>query len=245
VAVRPLYLHEIVDIRGDQAVPYMEQSVLGFRAAETADRGLVLYGTWYVMGSTGRWPQVVNLWEMADGWDGWERLCRSTNLRREANEELSQWWREAYERRTGGFDRLMGARDGTRTLADLEREPITATLFVHELTSVRPGAAGDYLDAVRDEWAPVAAEHGHTLVGLYEVLLGDTEVCTLWATDLEAHVAMGKSADAAAGHGGGGVEGDDRIARWRTKARSFTTAWREELMIPCPGTPMGPAGWAS
>lgn len=242
--MRPLYLHEVIDIRGEQAVPYMERSVLAFRS-ETTDRGLELYGTWYVMGSTGRWPQVVNIWEMADGWDGWERLCRSTNLRREANEELAQWWREAYERRTGGFDRLLGAVAGTRTLADLEREPVTATLFVHELTMVRPGAALDYLEAVRDEWAPVAADHGHVLVGLFEVLMGDSEVCTVWATDLESHVEMGKAADAAAGFGGGSVPADERITAWRARAREFTTRWREELMIPCPGTPMGPATWAS
>jgi hypothetical protein len=96
--MRPLYLHEVIDIVGENAVPYMEKSVLGFDTA-TADRGLRLYGTWYVMGSTGRWPQVVNLWEMTRGWDDWERLCRSTNLRREANESLSAWWHEAYQRR--------------------------------------------------------------------------------------------------------------------------------------------------
>ncbi|MEJ5254185.1 MAG: hypothetical protein WHS89_02430 [Acidimicrobiales bacterium] len=242
--MRPLYLHEVIDIRGEQAVAYMEHSVLGFRS-ETADRGLELYGTWYVMGSTGRWPQVVNIWEMADGWDGWERLCRSTNLRREANEELTRWWREAYERRTGGFDRLLGSLPGTRTLADLAVEPITATLFVHELTTVRPGAAVEYLEAVRDEWAPIAADHGHTLVGLFEVLLCDTEVCTLWATDLESHVAMGKAADAARGYGGGEVDADERILAWRARARELTTRWREELMIPCPGTPMGPDSWAT
>jgi hypothetical protein len=239
--VRPLYLHETIDIVGENAVPYMERSVLGFRTG-TADRGLQLYGTWYVMGSTGRWPQVVNLWEMTNGWDDWERLCRSTNLRREANEELSRWWREAYERRSGGFDRLLGAVEGTRTLADLARQPVKGTVFVHELTSVRPGAGPDYLAAVRDEWAPVAAEHDHFLVGLWEVLMGDTEVCTLWATTLEAHVEMARSADATRGSEGG-TESDDRIGRWRERARAFTTRWREELMVPCPGTPMGPDGW--
>jgi hypothetical protein len=39
---------------------YMEHTV-GFNADAAADRGLELVGTWYTMGSTGRWPQVVNL----------------------------------------------------------------------------------------------------------------------------------------------------------------------------------------
>jgi hypothetical protein len=118
-------------------------------------------------------------------------------------------------------------------LADLEREPVKGTVFVHELTEVRPGAGPDYLAAVRDEWAPIAAEHGHTLVGLFQVLLTDVEVCTLWSTSLEAHVALGRATEA----------GDERVPGWRRRAREFTTRWREELMIPCPGTPMGPDTW--
>ena len=55
---RALYLHETIDIVGDGAVPYMEESVVGFDAESIADRGLTLYGTWLVQGSTGRWPQV-------------------------------------------------------------------------------------------------------------------------------------------------------------------------------------------
>lgn len=231
--MQALYLHEVVDIVGENAVPYMERSVLGFDT-RTADRGLRLWGTWYVMGSTGRWPQVVNLWEMAEGWRDWERLCRSTNLRREANPELATWWREAYERRSGGFDRLLQPHEGTRTLADLATEPVKGSVFVHELTQVRPGAGPDYLAATREEWAPVRAEHGHVLVGLFEVVMTDTEVCTVWATTLEDHVAFGEATTAGT---------DDRVARWRDRARAFTTRWREELMIPCPGTPMGPDTW--
>jgi hypothetical protein len=225
-------LHEVIDIVGENAVPYMEKSVLGFDAT-TADRGLQLWGTWYVMGSTGRWPQVVNIWEMAGGWDDWERLCRSTNLRREANEKLSDWWHEAYQRRSGGFDRLLCPVGGTRTLEDLAADPVTGTVFVHEITRVRPGAALDYLAAVGEQWAPLASEFGHTLVGSFEVLMTDTEVCTVWATSLESHVALGRAT----------TEGDERIAGWRARAREFTTRWREELMIPCPGTPMGPEAW--
>lgn len=237
---RPLHLHEVIDIVGEQAVPYMERSVLGFRTG-TADRGLELYGTWYVVGGTGRWPQVVNIWELIDGWDGWERLCRATNLRREANAELGEWWLEAYQRRSGGFDRLLGALPGTATLADIAAGGIGGTLFVHELTEVRPGAGPDYLAAVGERWAPVAAEHGHRLVGAWEVLLGDTEVVTLWATSLEHHVALQRATDAARGVGPG--VGDERIAAWHDEARGWRTRWREELLVPCPGTPMGPDAW--
>ncbi len=241
---RELYLHETVDIVGEGAVPYMERSVLGFHAETAAARGLTLFGTWYVQGSTGRWPQVVNVWELVDGWEGWRRLCERTALKREANEELRVWWKEAAQWRSGGLDRLMGGVPGCPTLAELVARGTRGTLFVHELTRVRPGAGPEYLAALREEWAPVMAEHRHELVGLWEVLLGDTEVCTLWATDLDAHVSLARAGDAARGHADEPVEGDERIGAWRERARRFTTRWREELMVPCPGTPLGPAAWA-
>nr|MBA2326217.1 hypothetical protein [Actinomycetota bacterium] len=101
------------------------------------------------------------------------------------------------------------------------------SVFVHELSQVRPGAAPHYLAAVRDEWQPVLADHGHALVGLYEVLLTDVEVLTVWATDPAGYEALGRATDEGS---------DDRIARWRARARDYLTRWREELMTPYPGT---------
>jgi len=100
-------------------------------------------------------------------------------------------------------------------------------VFVHELSKVRPGAGPEYLAAARDEWATVAAEYGHELVGLYEVLLNDTEVMTIWATDPAGHVGLMAAID----------EGSDpRLEAWRRRRREFTTEWREELMTPHPAS---------
>jgi hypothetical protein len=224
---RELYLHEYVDIVGEHAMRYMEHTAR-FDTAAAAGRGIELVGTWYTMGSTGRWPQVVNLWECADGWTGWHRLMESTNLRRTQNPALTTWWREAAQSRTGGFDRLLGAAPGCPSLAELRAGGVTGSVFVHELTEVRPGAGLDYLAATREERQPVLADYGHQLVGLYEVLMTDVEVLTIWATDPAGYEALGRAGD-----------GDDsRIARWRSRAREFTTRWREELMTPYPGTPL-------
>ncbi len=242
---RELYLHETVDIVGDGAVPYMEKSVVGFDAETVADRGLTLFGTWYVQGSTGRWPQVVNVWELVDGWEGWKRLCSRTNLRRETNRELSEWWREAASWRTGGFDRLLGAAEGSPTLAELNERGTKAELFVQEWTTVRSGSALDYLAAVREEWAPIQAEYGHEVVGLWETLMTDTEVCVLWTTDLESHVARARAIDATRGFPSSNAKPDARLLDWRVRAATLRESWREELMIPCPGSPMGPTKWAT
>lgn len=222
---RALYLHEYVDIVGEGAMRYMEHTA-GFDVDAGAGRGLALLGTFYTMGSTGRWPQVVNIWECVDGWTGWRRLMESTNLARTENPALNEWWRIALQVRTGGFDRLLGAAPGCPTIADLRRDDVSGSVLVHELSECRPGAALDYLAAVREERAPLLAEHGHTLVGLYEVLMTNVEVMTVWATDPPGHESLGRATDA----------GDERIARWQQRSREFLTRWREELMTPYPGT---------
>lgn len=219
---RALFLHEYVDIVGEGSMRYMEHTV-GFDATAAAGRGLELLGTFSTMGSTGRWPQVVNLWQCVDGRAGWRRLMESTNLARTRNPALTEWWRTALEVRTGGFDRLLGAAPGCPTLAELRRDGVSGSVLVHELSECRPGAALDYLAAVREEWVPVLGDHGHALVGLYEVLMTDTEVITVWATDPAGHVARLGSVD-------------ERIPRWRATARKYLTRWREELMTPYPGT---------
>ncbi len=223
---RNVYLHEFIDIVGEGAMPYMEHTAE--RGASDASGGtLDLVGTWYTMGSTGRWPQVVNLWECVDGWAGWGALMERTNLRRTRTPELEDWWRRALEVRTGGVDRLMAGAPGCPSLAELRAGGVRASVFVHELSRCRAGAALDYLAAVREEWQPVIADYGHRPVGLYEVLLTDREVLTIWATDPTSHCALQQAA----------TEGtDERIAAWRGRAREFLTDWREELMTPHPQT---------
>jgi hypothetical protein len=222
--VTALYLHEQVDIVGEGAAAYMDH-VVAFDPDAAAGRGLRLLGTWEVVGCTGRWPQVVNLWELVDGWDGWARLVTAANVAKRDNVALAAWWDEALAVRTGGFDRLLRAAPRSPTLAELEAAQVRGDVFVHELSAVRPGAGPDYLAAMAEEWAPVAADHGHCEVGRYEVLYGDTEVVTIWATDLDAHVALCRT-------------DDERVGAWRRRARQFLTRWREELMVPGPGSPL-------
>jgi hypothetical protein len=107
---------------------------------------------------------------------------------------------------------------------------------------VRPGTALDYLAAVREERAPLLAEYGHTLVGLYEVLMNDYEVCTIWATDAGAHVRVGKARDVARGLATEtDTPADPRFEAWHERARTWAVRWREELMTPHVGSLCAPA----
>jgi hypothetical protein len=240
---RPLFLHEVIDITEQNQWNYMEHAKAQ-AGHEKVD--FELLGTWYVMGITGRWPQVINIWEIPGGWDGWYGKVDRLNLKRRTNAHLENWWTTAYRYRTGGYDRLLAGHPGCPDMATLAANRVRGTLFVHEITEVRPGTALEYLDVVREVRAPALADHGHTLVGLYEVMMHDTEVCTVWATDVDSHVRAGKAYDVARGLLSAdevGVEGDQRLVDWLKAAREFTTRWREELMTPAPGTLCGPEDW--
>jgi hypothetical protein len=240
MADRDLFLHEVIDIVGQHQWDYMEHAKAQ-AGHEKVD--FELLGTWYVMGITGRWPQVINIWEIPGGWHGWYGKVDRLGMKRMSNAHLERWWTTAYTYRTGGYDRLLGAAPGCPNMASLGAEGVTGSLFVHEITEVLPGTALDYLAAVREERVPLMAEHGHALVGLYEVMMHDTEVCTVWATEPEHHVAMARSRDVVRGIVDGaaaGIEGDPRIEAWHRKARAWATRWREELMTPAPGTLCGP-----
>ena len=65
---RDIFLHEIIDIVGLGAWPYMQHTI--DCSGEEAN-GLELLGTWYTVGCTGRWSQCINIWELPGGWEGW------------------------------------------------------------------------------------------------------------------------------------------------------------------------------
>lgn len=232
---RNLYLHEVIDIVGLGAWPYMEHTA---QAIGDEKVNFDLQGTWYTMGITGRWSQVINVWDIPGGWDGWRTSVDQLNLKRTQNTDLEGWWQEAFKHRSGGFDRLLLGVPGSPTTSELVEQGVRGTLFVHEITEVRPGAQLDYLAACADVRVPLLAEYGYTVTGLYEVAMNDTEVVTVWATDVDSHVALGRALDVARGLAPG--DGDDRLVQWRHKALEYTTRWREELMTPYPGIPIGP-----
>jgi hypothetical protein len=235
---RDLFLHEYIDINGMHQWDYMEHT-LQQSGDEKVD--FELLGTWYTMGITARWPQVVNVWEIPGGWDGWFGKIDRLGLKRATNVTLNAWWKQAYEYRSGGFDRLLGAAPGCPNIASLARDHVEGSLFVHELSEVRPGTALDYLAAVREERVPLLADYDHHLVGLYEVMMHDYEVCTIWATTAEAHVRAAKARDEARGLArGSGVDPDPRFEVWHARAREWCVHWREELMTPHAGTLLAP-----
>jgi len=108
-----LYLHEFIDIVGQHQWDYMEHAKAQ-AGHEKVD--FELFGTWYTMGITGRWPQVVNIWDIPGGWDGWAAKVDRLGMKRMSNAHLEGWWDQAFTYRTGGFDRSSSTEAPCRTL---------------------------------------------------------------------------------------------------------------------------------
>lgn len=221
--------------REDDAMASGEHVLTEGQSIRSSDIDLV--GAFYAVGISGH-PQfkVVTLWDCHGGWDGgWRQML---GIYENVKENL--FLSNIDDLRWTAFSRPLGAVAGSPALADLCAEPYTAPFFLLESARVRPGAALDYLAAVREERAPLLAEHGHRAVGLYEVLMCDSEVVTVWGTDMDAHLALQRSYDAALGLDDE-IAADERLLTWRKRAREFLDGpWRETLLAPFPGSKLSP-----
>jgi len=218
VANAKLYLHEIIHIVGTGSEPYKRHT--GERVPSGPAGALV--GTWQQSGSTGRWPRVINLWEM-DGWDGWaEILAYQYTPRTGQPPGLRKWWTEATRYRSGGFDRILEPAPWSPTRDEVLARGVRGRAFIQEIATCRPGAADDYLKAVAGERVQALAERGLVLAGAWRTAMRDTEAVLLWClpalADFTRHLSERRSAHA---------ERD-----WAERARAWRVDFRETLLIP-------------
>ena len=64
-----VYIHEFIDIIGHNRARYMQHMTANWCPVAREERNQLCFGVWATVGATGRWPEVVNLWEISD-WDG-------------------------------------------------------------------------------------------------------------------------------------------------------------------------------
>ena len=144
---RSVFVHETIDIVGQGQYDYME--MVNREPAQHMPDMTSLQGTFYVLGfGGGRWPQVINIWDCGeDGWDGWGRNLDRLNLKRR-KAFYGDWWDEAAQWRTGGFDRVCAGVPESLTTRQIEERGIKGTLFLNEVLSVQPGTQIEYLNLV-------------------------------------------------------------------------------------------------
>lgn len=178
-----VYIHEFVDVIGTERAAYQRHMTDGWGPIAAATRRQRCFGVFTLVGSTGRWPQVVNLWEF----DSWGDLAADLEFELSGpthrDPGLEAWWREAASMRSGGDDRILIAHDDSPGVEDwMARGGTGAVAYLHETIRCPPGEAASVLDVIV---GPAAEDHrafGLELVGAFRTaMVADDEVVAIWA----------------------------------------------------------------
>jgi hypothetical protein len=224
-----VYIHEFIDIVGPNRAKYMHHMTANWCPVARDERNQLCFGVWGTVGSTGRWPEVVNLWEL-DGWAGlvanFEHELSHASLQ---DPSLAAWWAEAAEFRRGGVDRILVPESWTRPIDDLVAAGVRGELYAHELVTVPPGRAPRFLDAVHDDGLGAMTELGAENVGAFRVaMVNDSECILIWA--LPDWSTWAELEQAWLGPG--------PLDAWRDLTLDLGADWRRTVMVDAPLSPM-------
>jgi hypothetical protein len=203
-----VYIHELVDVIGTERARYQHHMTANWCPEAGPLRRQRCFGVFSVVGSTGRWPQVVNLWE----YDSWDDLGHNFSVELvgagHRDPMLAEWWERAAKFRTGGFDRLLVADEDSPGIEHwCAQGGSGAVAYVHETLRTRPGAAPGLCDVLSDPTVGGYAGAGLAPIARWRTALGaDDEVIVLWGVPDWATWARAESRlDEAARDGGDGL----------------------------------------
>lgn len=226
---RKVYIHELIDIIGHNRNRYMHHMTANWCPIARQERKQLCFGVWATVGSTGRWPEVVNMWEL----DGWEGLV--SNFVHELSgpslqdPSLEKWWAVAASMRRGGTDRILVPVPWGRSVDRLVSEGVRGEPYAHELVSVPPGRAGEFLTALRDQGREAVEGNGLELVGAFRVtMVNDSECVVIWACPSFTAWADFERA----------WEESAALGRWRRTLIGLGADWRRTLMVDSPLSPL-------
>jgi hypothetical protein len=228
VANEKIYIHEFIDIIGHNRADYMHHMAANWSPEAQEQRQQLCYGIWAVLGSTGRWPQVVNIWEH-DGWDGLASSFGIEAVGKGAQDPtLEAWWTKAAALRHGGHDRILEPAPWARTITELCDADVSGECYAHEVVVVRNGAADEFLERVRDRGVALGARYGWELAGAWKTAMVDEdEAVLLWAIPTWQRWADFEQA----------LRSDADLRAWRTNARDIVETWQRIVLVDAPLSP--------
>jgi len=224
-----VYTHELIRIRGVHRPDYMHHMTANWSPIAQEDRNQLCFGVWGTVGTTGTWPQVVNMWEEA-GFDGLAAGLSGELVGPALQDpKLQKWWTEAANFRNGGFDRVLVPAPWTRTIEELVADGAGGgAVYAHETIQLEPGGADDFLSAVRDEAIDVLARFGWELVAALKTSMhADSECIVIWSIDTWAHWGEYEKA----------VYADPKVRAWRDRQWG-SKGFERFLMCDAPLSPM-------
>ncbi len=223
-----VYIHEMIDIIGPNRAKYMHHMTANWCPTARDERDMLCFGVWGTVGSTGRWPEVVNLWEL----NGWEGLV--DNFAHELvgpalqDPSLAEWWAAAAELRRGGVDRIVVPEAWSPTIDELTGAGVRGAVYAHEIVRVPIGTVRTFLDTLAEVGIPALEPFGLRCVGAFRVaMISDTEAIVIWAfASLEAWGEFERAWDGSA------------LAGWRARLVTMNADVRRTLMVDAPLSPM-------
>jgi hypothetical protein len=220
-----VYIHEFIDIRGAARARYMHHMSANWSPIAQAERGQKCFGVFGTVGSTGRWPEVVNLWE-EEGWAGLARnFAYETQHPGMQDPSLRDWWATAANFRRGGFDRILVPAPWSPTIDELTAAGVRGDFYAHEMVKVAPGGAMSFLDRVADRAISPHEALGLRLVGAFHTAMCNQSECLLlWA--IPDHESWAELEHAEYVDGG--------IGQWRAHCRETTLDWHRTLLVDAP-----------
>ena len=210
-----VYIHEFIDIRGHHRADYMHHMLANWSPLAQETRHQLAYGVWALLGSTGAWPQTVNMWE-EDGWDG---IAESFGGEAVGSGAQDPALGEVVGQGVGVPQRRLRPHRRPRTVDPHDRaacaDGVRGDVYAHELVKVRPGSAVELLERAHEGAAPVLGEHGWELVGAFTTaMVDDDEAILLWAIPTWAQWGAAEAAHT----------DDDRLVAWRAGLRDTVTS---------------------
>jgi hypothetical protein len=224
-----VYIHEFVRITGHNRARYFQHITANWSPIGQAERGQRCFGIWGTVGSTARWPEVVNLWE----YDGWDHLADNFRIEFDhptlQDPSLADWWAAAEHLRTGGWDRVLVAADYSPGIDELTADGVRGHLYAHEIYDVNPGESPAVLDLLADLALPAYRAAGAELIGAFRTaMVDDREVIALWAFPDWTSWGRFESAN----------DTDPAVRNWRERARRHVRRTHRSLLVDAPLSPL-------
>jgi len=217
-----LYIHELVEITGHNRARYQHHMTANWVPVAIEERNQRCYGVWSTLGSTGRWPEVVNMWEF-EGWSGLvHNFEHETAGGRDQDPTLAQWWATAASMRRGGVDRILVPDAASPSIDELCAAGARGEVYLHEIVSVPAGTAPDVLTAVRTQGEAAVGEFGIALLGAFRTALrADTECVLLWSSPSWPAWAEYEQA----------WDGSGALRAWRGELLGRGATWERMLLV--------------
>lgn len=171
----PVYQHETVDVVPGQIREYfagLERLYLPIGD----ERGLGLVGFFQTSGNSGRWPEAVAIWEVAD-WATHVTQRKTAGTHR----GLHQYMKDALGWRTGGFDRILMPVSFSPRPPRRPEVHAPGAVCMQQTFLVRPGRARAFLEVIRESVIPGAAAIELTLQALWRSTFRPLEYLALWS----------------------------------------------------------------